>query len=74
MVDDHLGVTLDIEASDTQLDGDVLAINECLILGHIVGGGEMEANHVPQRSSRGKTKTSPMLVPFFISDPSNYIV
>ena len=41
---------------DTQLDGDVLAIDECLILGHIVGGGEMDANHVPHAYPEGRNK------------------
>ena len=42
LVDDQLGVTPDIEASDTQLDGDAQAVDECLILSHIVGGGKMD--------------------------------
>ena len=53
LVDDQLGVTPNVEALDTQLDGDALAINECLILGHIVGRGEMEANHVPHAYPEG---------------------
>ena len=32
---------------DAQLDGDAHAIDERLIFSHIVGGGEMEVNHVP---------------------------
>ena len=38
LVDDQLGVTLDVEASDAQLDGDAHAIDERLIFGHIIGG------------------------------------
>ena len=40
LVDDQLGVTPNVEASDTELDGDAQAVDECLIFGHIVGGGE----------------------------------
>ena len=47
MVHDQLGVALDIKALDAQLNGDAQAIDERLIFGHIVGGGEMDANHVP---------------------------
>ena len=34
----------------------------------------MDANQVLMRTLRGKTKTSPKPTPFFISDPSKYIV
>ena len=47
LVDDQLGVAPDVEASDTKLNGDAQAIDDCLIFGHIIGGGEMDANHVP---------------------------
>ena len=56
MVNDQLGVTLDIEASDTQQDDDAQTINERLIFSHIVGGGEMEANHVPYAYPEGQNE------------------
>ena len=72
--DDQLGVTLDVEASDTQLDGDAQAIDESLIFGHIVGGGKWMQTMYLMRTPRGEMKTSPASVPFFISDPSKYII
>ena len=59
LVDDQLGVTPDIEASDTKLDGDVQVIDERLILGHIVGGEEMDANHVPHAYPKGQNEDQP---------------
>ena len=73
LVDDQLGVALDIEASDTQLDGDAQVVDERLIFGHIIGGGEMDADQVPHATSRCEMKTSPASAPFFISNPSKYI-
>ena len=75
MVTDQLGVTLDVKPSDTQLDGDAQVIDERLIFGHIVGGwGKWMRTMYLMRTPRGETKTSPMPAPFFISDPSKYIV
>ncbi|XP_066392332.1 uncharacterized protein [Miscanthus floridulus] len=56
LVNDQLGVVLDVEASDTQLDGDAHAIDERLIFGHIVGRGEMDANHVPHVYRKGQNE------------------
>ena len=53
LVSYQLGVALDIEASDAQLDGNAQAVDECLIFGHIVGGREMDADHVPHAYPEG---------------------
>jgi hypothetical protein len=74
LVDDELRVAPNVQPSDPQLNGDVQAIKECSILGHIVRGREMKVNHVPHAHSERETKTSPMSAPFFINDPSKYIV
>ena len=57
-----------------KLDGDAHAIDERLIFSHIVGGEEIDANHVPRAYLEGQNKDSPVLTPFFISDPPKYIV
>ena len=36
LVDDQLGVAPDVKASDAQLDGDVQAVDECFVFGHII--------------------------------------
>ena len=59
LVDDQLGVALNIEASDTQLDGNAQAVDERLIFGHIVGGGEMDVNHVPHAYPKGQNEDQP---------------
>ena len=41
---------------DAQLDGDAHAIDERLIFSHIVGGGEMEVNHVPHEYPEGQNE------------------
>jgi hypothetical protein len=38
LVDDKSRVTSNVDAQ---------AIDECLVLSHVIGGGEMKANHVP---------------------------
>ena len=53
LVNDQLGVTPDVEASDTELNGNAQAIDERFIFGYIVRGGEMEANHVPDAHPKG---------------------
>ena len=59
-----LQVAPDVKPSDTQLDGDVQVVDECLILGHIVGGGEMEANHVPHAYPERKNEDQPHISAF----------
>jgi hypothetical protein len=48
LVDDKLRVTASVEASDPYLDGDVQHVNQSLVLGHVVGRREMEAQHVAE--------------------------
>ena len=64
MVDIQLGVTPDIEASDAQLDGDAQVVDERLIFGHIVGGGEMDANHLPHAYPEGLNEDQPRIGTF----------
>jgi hypothetical protein len=42
LVNDELGVPLDIEAPDTELYGDAQAIDQGFVLGHVVGYNEVE--------------------------------
>ena len=44
------------------------------MLGYIIGEGKWMRTMYLMRTPRGETKTSPMLVPFFINDPSKYII
>ena len=53
LVDDQLGVAPDVEASNAQLYGDAQAIDERLIFSHIVGGREMDVDHVPHAYLEG---------------------
>jgi hypothetical protein len=43
-----------IEVSNSKLDGDAQAINEGLILSYIVGGSEVESDHVTHVNSEGR--------------------
>jgi hypothetical protein len=74
LVHDQLGVTSDTEPSDPKLDGDVQAVDKCLILSDIVRGWKMDPDHIPHAHAEGETKTSLSLAPLFINDPSKYIV
>jgi hypothetical protein len=65
---------LDVKALDAQLDGDAQAIDERFVLSHVVRGREVKADHILHVHSEGETKTSPMSVPIFISDPSKYTI
>jgi len=47
LIDDQLGVTLDVKSSDAQLDGDTEPIDESLVFSDIVGCRKMEADHIP---------------------------
>ena len=69
-----MGVIPNVEVSDTRLDGDAQAIDEHLIFGHIVEEGKWMQTMYLMHTPRGEMKTSPMPVPFFISEPSKYIV
>jgi hypothetical protein len=48
LVDDKLRVTASVEASDPYLDGDVQPVEQSLVLSHVVGCREMEAQHVAE--------------------------
>jgi hypothetical protein len=48
LVDDKLRVATSVEAPNPQLDGDAQPVNQSLILGHVVGRREMEAQHVAE--------------------------
>jgi hypothetical protein len=47
LVDHELRTPLHVEAFDAYLDGDLEASEQGLVLGHVVGRGEMEAYSVP---------------------------
>jgi hypothetical protein len=74
LISDELRVASDVKASDAQLDGDAQTVDERFILSHIVRGGKVKANHVLHVHLEGEMKTSPTPAPFFISDPSKYII
>jgi hypothetical protein len=37
---------MNVEVSNPKLDGDAQVVNEGLVFGYIVGGGEVESDHV----------------------------
>jgi hypothetical protein len=47
LVNHELRVPSHVETLDAQLDGDLEAAKEGLVLSHVVRGGEVEAHHVP---------------------------
>jgi hypothetical protein len=53
LVDHELGITMNIEVSDPEFDGDAQPINESLILSYIVGGSEMESDCIAHVNSKG---------------------
>jgi hypothetical protein len=54
LVDHKLGITTNVEVSDPEFDSDAQAVNESLILSYIVGGNEMESDHVAHMNSKGR--------------------
>jgi hypothetical protein len=44
---------MNVEVSNPELDGDMQAINEGLVLSHIVGGCEVESDHITHVNSEG---------------------
>jgi hypothetical protein len=46
LVDNKLRVATSVEAPNPYLDGDAQPVNQSLVLGHVVGRREMEAQHV----------------------------
>jgi hypothetical protein len=54
MVDHELGITMNVEVSNPKLDGDAQAIDERLILSYIVGGSEVESDHIAHVNSEGQ--------------------
>jgi hypothetical protein len=48
LVDNNLRVTADVKPLDIELGGDVLAIDEGLILHHVVGHAEVQSNNVEE--------------------------
>jgi hypothetical protein len=45
---------MNVEVSNPELDGDTQAINKGLVLSHIVGGCEVESDHVTHVNSEGQ--------------------
>jgi hypothetical protein len=54
LVNDELRVTVDVKPLDPELGGDVHAVNEGLILCHIVCCTKMQSNHVEESISLGE--------------------
>jgi hypothetical protein len=54
MVNHELGITTNVEVSNPELDGDAQAINKGLILSYVVGGSEVESDHVAHVNSEGR--------------------
>jgi hypothetical protein len=54
LIDHELGITTNVKVSNFKLDGDVQAINDGLVLSYIVGGGEVESDHVAYVNSEGR--------------------
>jgi hypothetical protein len=52
----------------------VQTINQGFVFSNIVGCNEAEAYDIVKIYSKGEMKSSPAPAPFFISDPSKYIV
>ena len=59
LVDDQLRVASDVKLSDAQLNGDAQAIDECLILSHIIQNREVDANCEPHAHPEGGNKNQP---------------
>jgi hypothetical protein len=51
LIDDELRVTADVKPLNPKLDGDALAIDECLIFNHIVGCSAVQPNHIEESIS-----------------------
>jgi hypothetical protein len=49
-----MGITTNVEVSNSELDSDAQAVNEGLILSYIVGGSEVESDHVVNVNSKGQ--------------------
>ena len=74
LVDDELRIAPYVETPHSKLDGDLQAVDESFILGCVVGGDEVEPNHVAHMHSEGEMKSRPAPAPVFIIDPSKYMV
>jgi hypothetical protein len=74
MVDHELRITTNIEVSNSELDGDAQTVNKGLVLSYIVGGSEVESDHVAHVNSEGRDEEQAMPAPVFINDPSKYMV
>jgi hypothetical protein len=48
-----LGITTNVEVSNLELNGDTQAVNKGLILSYVVGGCEVEIDHVAYVDSKG---------------------
>jgi hypothetical protein len=51
LIDDELRVMADVKLLNPKLDGDALAIDECLIFNHIVGRSVVQPNHIEESVS-----------------------
>jgi hypothetical protein len=53
-VDHELEISTNIEVSNPELDGDTQTVNKGLVLSYVVGGCEVEPDHVAHVNSEGR--------------------
>jgi hypothetical protein len=72
-VDGELEATTDVEPLDPEIGGDVQAIDEGLVLCHIVGRTKVQSNNVEESISLGGISTAPR-APLRVKELSKYIL
>jgi hypothetical protein len=56
---------MNVEVSNPELDSDVQAVNEGFILSYIVGGSEVELDHVAHVNSKGQDEEQARACSYF---------
>jgi hypothetical protein len=74
LIDDKLRVAVDVKPLDQELGNDAQAIDEGLILCHIVGRVEMQSNHVEELIPPGEISTMPPLALLRVKESSKYML
>jgi len=54
LVDDELGVTSNVEASDSKLDGDLQTVDKGLVFCDVIGCGKMYPDDIPHMNAQGR--------------------
>ena len=79
LVDDELRIAPYVETPHSKFDGDLQAVDKSFVLGCVVGGSEVELNHVTHMHSEGRdeeqTRTCPGLHqrPIKVHDPAFHL-